>query len=73
MKWWEYSQDEREVWRQQELTQAYLDELREQDDVLVTEALNDALANRPHSAVVAAAKLEGMVLAIRVATDEDRK
>jgi len=71
MKFWEYSKDEREQWRQQEVTQAFLEELREQDDLLVTESLNASLADRAHGATVAAAKLEGIVMAIRIASEEE--
>lgn len=70
MKYWDYSKEERENWRALEITQAYLAELREKDDDLVTQALNHALGNRAHEAVVSAATLEGIVHAIRVAEEE---
>lgn len=70
MKFWDYSKDERENWRGLAITAAYLAELREQDDDLVTDALNAALGNQPHAAVVSAATLEGIVRAIRIAEEE---
>lgn len=70
MKWWDYEKDEREQWRKQEMTKAYLEELAEQEQSYTDHALSDLWAEATQSALVAAGRVDGVARATRIATEE---
>lgn len=66
MKFLDYSKEEREDWRRQDITRAYLEELAELDADYGTRALTDLVADRLHDACITAGRQEGIMEAIRI-------
>lgn len=71
MKFTDYTKDERDEWRRQDITRAYLEELTELDAEYGTRSLTDIVAARMHEATVTAGRQEGIMEAIRVLQMEE--
>lgn len=70
MKWWDYEKDEREQWRKQEMTRAFLEELAEQEQSYTDHALSDLWAGVTDMALVQSGRVDGVARATRIATEE---
>lgn len=70
MKFWDYTKDEREQWRQDVMTKAYLAELAEQRENYTGAALADLLSTMASDAFVSAGRVSGIERAIDVAENE---